>query len=108
MTEVRWRVGAAGKRKRSAGKVKINSMVSELKRGKRRRDNVVLVGELKAVTRCTNSATRARRMATHSGTRCGGVPGSGRGLGESWRKGMAATGLSGPANGLKGRAAWSA
>jgi hypothetical protein len=28
--------------------------------------------------------------------------------GESWRKGMAATRLSGPANGLKGQVSWSA
>jgi hypothetical protein len=46
-------------------------------------------------------------MAAHGGTRRGSVPGSGRGSGESWRKGMAATGLSGPANGPKGQAAWS-
>jgi hypothetical protein len=88
--------------------VGINSTVSELKRGKRRRDNVVLVGELKAVTRCNDSATRAWQMAAHGGTRHSGVPGSGHGSGESWRKGMAATGLSGLANGPKGQAAWSA
>jgi hypothetical protein len=63
---------------------------------------------VKAVTRCTDSATQARRMAAHGGTQRGGMPGSGRGSGESWRKGMAATGLSGSANGPKGQAAWSA
>jgi hypothetical protein len=47
-------------------------------------------------------------MAAHGGTRHSGVPGSGHGSGESWRKGMAATGLSGLANGPKGQAAWSA
>jgi hypothetical protein len=47
-------------------------------------------------------------MAAHGGTRHGGVPGSGHGSGESWRKGMAATGLRGLANGPKGQAAWSA
>jgi hypothetical protein len=87
--------------------VKINSTVLELKRGERRRDSVILVGELMAVTRCTNSATRAHRMVAHGGKRHGGLPGSGCGSSESWRKGMAATGLSGLSNGPKGQAAWS-
>jgi hypothetical protein len=42
------------------------------------------------------------------GARRGGVPGSSHGSGKSWRKGMAAIRLSGPANGLKGQAAGSA